>query len=318
MFDFEALEKKCKKYRRRKYLYLSIAFIVITIFIYGGYKLYFYKEKSSNAHVKNIENIVDKNKNQNKKAFKAKVNKILVKKDSKEKKQTTQNRGCFALQFLTSTKKYIYFVNSKKRYLEKLGFDCYIKESIQDENKIYLRCNIVPIRENLKKFIKLAEKNRLSFFVVNEECGYSKIKKQEIKKEKSKIVVKNEKNVSSVKKLSNLKSKTKEKKSVQSSFLQLKPTTIKELEKLFNQKKTYDLAIKISEKYFEKKDFKNSLKWAKIANNINNEDEKSWILYAKSLYSLGDKKSAIEILKVFLQYKSSQTATRLLNKWIEK
>jgi tetratricopeptide (TPR) repeat protein len=63
----------------------------------------------------------------------------------------------------------------------------------------------------------------------------------------------------------------------------------------------YATAIKIATIYFNKKMYNNCIEWAKKANNINAEDEESWLLYAKSLVKLGKIKEAKKLLDSYLQ-----------------
>lgn len=321
MLDFEKLEKKYKKYRYKKFFYFFILVVLIVILSYGLYKF------GSNAKIKNIvtnskqikelkiKNIKKNIENKRPKIkIETKVVKERVKKNIEIKKIKSKKNKCYTLQFLRSDKKYIYYINKKKRDLEKIGFDCYLEENNVNKEKIYLRCNKVASYADLKKYINLAEKNGISFFVVKENCNKSLIKKDKKVVLRKRTIASQRDN--SVKERTNLNKQINENnRNNIKDFLKVKTVSIKELENLFEKRKTYDLAVKISQKYFNRKDFKNSLKWAKIANSINNEDEKSWILYSKSLYNLGDKKSATEILKVFLQYESSQNATKLLEKW---
>ena len=74
---------------------------------------------------------------------------------------------------------------------------------------------------------------------------------------------------------------------------------------LQTQNITFKKAIKLTQLYYNNSDYKNSIKWAKIASNINNEDERVWKYYALSLEQLGQKEQAIYILKTYLKYKNS-------------
>jgi len=82
---------------------------------------------------------------------------------------------------------------------------------------------------------------------------------------------------------------------------------IKEKESLKNLIDNYQLspdystAIKISTIYLEKKKYNQSIKWAKKANEINPEDSKSWLLYAKSLVKLGKRNRAKLLLENYLK-----------------
>lgn len=85
----------------------------------------------------------------------------------------------------------------------------------------------------------------------------------------------------------------------------------------YENKKSYALAIYISNYYYKKQDFKNSAMWARRANKHDRNKENAWLLYAKSVYALGDIKKAKSILNIFIQYKESAKAEILLSEWEE-
>ena len=80
----------------------------------------------------------------------------------------------------------------------------------------------------------------------------------------------------------------------------------------FYKRHSFPLAITIAKKYLAKKSYKRALKWAMIANEIDNKNEKSWILFAKSKAALGQKQDAINALSEYLKnYRSSNVKTLL-------
>ncbi|MBE0498750.1 MAG: tetratricopeptide repeat protein [Campylobacterales bacterium] len=83
----------------------------------------------------------------------------------------------------------------------------------------------------------------------------------------------------------------------------------------YDKKKSYAIAIYISRQYYFNEDFKNAGIWAKKANQLDRNKEDAWLLYAKSVFALGDKEKAKKILNVFLQYKDSAKAEMLLSEW---
>lgn len=69
----------------------------------------------------------------------------------------------------------------------------------------------------------------------------------------------------------------------------------------------------ISEEYYDKKDYDNSLKWALIANDINSKDERSWVMFGKSKAKQGKDDEAIHALQVFISHSpNSNNAKNLL------
>ncbi len=290
MLDFDFLEKKCKKYRFKKFfkifLLLTVVILIPIIVVNYNYFAFFQQESKVLKKVDTKSSL----KIQKSEIETEKIKKI-VKKESINK-TNRDTKACYALQFLMSRTKFLPKINEIRKNLESSGFSsCYIKNG-EDNDRVYLRCNRVKNLNELQKYKKIATELKLDFFVVRESC-------ENIENKKVKIQIPKEKKIE-VKK---------------DSFVTVNEPTIEELKDLFNRQKRYTLAIKISKKYFEKKDYKNALYWAKEANRLDNEDEESWLLYAKSLYKLGDKDSARELLKVYLEFKRSKNALNLLKEW---
>jgi len=72
-------------------------------------------------------------------------------------------------------------------------------------------------------------------------------------------------------------------------------------------------ALMLAEEYYKNKNYNESNKWALIANNLDAENEKSWIWFAKSKYKLGYKDDAILALKTFLKSHQSKELQVLLD-----
>jgi len=70
--------------------------------------------------------------------------------------------------------------------------------------------------------------------------------------------------------------------------------------KLFYNSPNYDLAIKIANIYYKKKNYKKSIIWSKKANELQPEDYESWYIFAKSLIKLGKTKEAKKVLISYL------------------
>jgi cytoskeletal protein RodZ len=109
---------------------------------------------------------------------------------------------------------------------------------------------------------------------------------------------------------------SKNKKDNNSSELRQKPlksTTLIQTSAL----PSYQTCIALSKQFFSKGKYEESLKWAKNANIQNKKAEESWIMSAKSLYALGEKKKAVDILKIYLQYHKSVKVQDLLGEFNE-
>ena len=78
--------------------------------------------------------------------------------------------------------------------------------------------------------------------------------------------------------------------------------------------KTHDIAfaLMLCKNYYSQKNYKESLKWSIMANDIDNKNEQSWIWFAKSKYRLNKKNDAIKALKAFLESNESKSIRLLL------
>ncbi len=86
------------------------------------------------------------------------------------------------------------------------------------------------------------------------------------------------------------------------------------LQQEFQKNHDYKTALKISRLYYTGKRYKDSLKWAMIANELNEKDDSSWILFAKTKLKLGDKKNAKKALLTYDRVYHSQRVKDLLGR----
>lgn len=91
--------------------------------------------------------------------------------------------------------------------------------------------------------------------------------------------------------------------------------TTADLIQAFNTAPNYDTALRLANDYYTQSDFDNAALWAKKANQLNREAEEAWLLYAKSYYAQGKKSEAISVLELYLNYKDSRAASKLLRSW---
>ncbi|MDR1976957.1 MAG: hypothetical protein LBQ18_08220 [Campylobacteraceae bacterium] len=88
---------------------------------------------------------------------------------------------------------------------------------------------------------------------------------------------------------------------------------IEELIKKFEASNNIVFATMISEEYFDRKNYRKSLEWALKANEIDSQNELSWIMFAKSQVKLGKRDDAIRALEIYTDYaKSASKASNLL------
>ncbi|MEA2111482.1 MAG: hypothetical protein U9P71_05485 [Campylobacterota bacterium] len=120
---------------------------------------------------------------------------------------------------------------------------------------------------------------------------------------------------------------TKEKKQVvindpvpQATPLSMSTKKIKstdELISLFQNEQKYALALQISQEFYDLKQYSRASLWAKKANVLDREADGAWIMYAKSEYAKGQKKRAIEILKLYLANANSTEGEALILSWTQ-
>ena len=88
---------------------------------------------------------------------------------------------------------------------------------------------------------------------------------------------------------------------------------IANMKKEFSLSHSIETALLISEYYYNKDDFKNSLKWAIEASKINSKAPKPWVMYARAKSKSGDVAVAIKALQTYLSEFYSDEASILLD-----
>ena len=96
-----------------------------------------------------------------------------------------------------------------------------------------------------------------------------------------------------------------------------KPITQQSQKVFKTQTISFDKALKLAKFYYNNEEYQDSMKWCKIASNIDNTNEEIWKLYALNLEKLNQKQKAIEVLKTYLKYKDS-IELKLILKRLEK
>jgi len=94
--------------------------------------------------------------------------------------------------------------------------------------------------------------------------------------------------------------------------------SVNDMIKIYNKEKRYSLALKIAKHFYKQKNYKKSLKWSKKANTLNPKASEAWLIYAKSEYEQGNKVRAENILRVYIKNSGSKEAKELLVAWIKE
>ncbi|WP_457597202.1 CDC27 family protein [Hydrogenimonas sp.] len=80
----------------------------------------------------------------------------------------------------------------------------------------------------------------------------------------------------------------------------------------FNQTRDPKLATYIANSYYKKGAYKETIRWAIMANSLDPASEESWLLFAKAKTKLGQREDAISALKIYLnQYPSKRVKAYL-------
>lgn len=83
--------------------------------------------------------------------------------------------------------------------------------------------------------------------------------------------------------------------------------------KRFNTNHNPALSLFVAKQYYQIGDYEQAYNYALITNDINNNIEESWIIFAKSLVQLGKKEQAIQTLQKYLSQSNSSQARQLLD-----
>jgi len=89
-------------------------------------------------------------------------------------------------------------------------------------------------------------------------------------------------------------------------------TTAEDIEQRFRSDPDKDDALFLARYYYEKKQYKQSLKWSLETNKIDSNTEESWLLFAKAKAKLGERMEAIRILQTYYDRTGSPKARKLL------
>ena len=73
------------------------------------------------------------------------------------------------------------------------------------------------------------------------------------------------------------------------------------IKKKFYATHNISFSLLLAEKFYGQKAYKKALKWALISNEIDGNNERSWLLFAKSKAKLGKKQDALNALEVYFK-----------------
>ncbi len=288
---FEELEKRCKRYWRRRWL-MPLALLVVL----GGGGVWLWQEywSLSSSH------LLEKDFTQSSSSSSLAKSSSSQSSSSQSSSSSSKNvRRCFGVQLFYGYDRFIDKIYAYKKRVEKLGFHCHIKRGklLQSgDRQLFLVCDTARSKKELAPAIQRAKESGLDYQIVYDDCRY-------VRKEKGSPKVKRAPKVSD-----------KEER-VRQRLIEAKSLTLQELEERFLQRRSASLALQIAKLYYRQKSYRQALVWAKRANRLDRENEDAWILYAQALKELGKLKEAKKVLRIFLEYKESKRAQELLREW---
>ena len=112
-----------------------------------------------------------------------------------------------------------------------------------------------------------------------------------------------------------IKAKAIQKKQVTTITI-MKQNTSKDIQNIlhrFQEDKNPALSLFLAKKYYELGNYKQASNYALITNQLNQEIEDSWLIFAKSLVKMGKRKKAIKLLREYINKSHSTNASILLD-----
>ena len=275
MYSFEELERKCKKYHFKRKIVPLL--LVLGAVAGGGWYLWHLKEHKIEKRSAPL---------------------------ASSSSLATEKKRCYGVQLIYVHEKYKPKLLQKKKEAQELGLECHInygKLLPNNQRQLFLVCETKRSKKELKPILTILQKQNMDYIVVRDSCK-NVTKSRTFTQKKA---------TSSHKTISNPQRSL----SLADNLIETESLNLKKLQNLYASRKSYDLAMRIAKAYYEQKDLKNALVWAKRANRLDRQKEEAWILYAKTLYELGRREKAKLVLRIFLDYKDSKKAKKLLKKW---
>ncbi len=272
--DIAELEKKYSKYIFKKRV--KLFFILILILSVILFTLYYLLYGTNNQ-----KNILDTNKTE----------KSIIKKIKPIDSNLTK------IEKTTTIKKENNVTKSEKNISNMTEKIIKLDVNISNDNNIEKKLvfHIKP-QNKIVSNTKTTETLRLNRYFLNK---------------KSKAI--KQKNINAVKNINKNDTMLKEKDIKPKIHIEMRDIdSIQYLKEKFQR--THDLvfALMLCENYYSQKNYRKSLKWSIIANDIDSKNEKSWMWFAKSKYRLHKKEDAIKALRAFLELNESKNIKLLL------
>jgi len=290
--DIADLEKKYSRYVFKKNLKIMLFIITVIIIVSSIFYYFIIYFPTKKVNIK-----------ENNKTEKREISKKIIAKNNPKVKQIVKLSN-----LNTSTQ--ISEKNTTRKDLM-IAEDKNITQNIVLENKINKKSNL-----NMKK-TKEKKQNQIIFHIEpSNDLSFENSPRQllSLHVENTRKLKKDIKPIKTISKNIDKNDTIKEEK-VTAPKIKIEMHDIDSVRYLKNKyDKTHNIifALMLCEEYYSQKDYINSLKWSIIANDIDNQSERSWIWFAKSKFKLGKKNDAVKALKAFLRSNQSNTVKLLL------
>lgn len=307
MYDLDALHRKCRRYHFKRILpwLLGGVFVMITAAV-GTYFVTLQhvrplpqKELESDNKPKISQQTKNTQTAQQQKAVSA-----TQQKQDKYSPLDLPDAKCYVLQFASAKKEYVDYLKPMKKKLEDLGFSCFFYY----KKYAMLRCDRTSDKKHFLASVQKAKNNGLEYLIITkEQCTQTAKPTTGLLHKASHTALPSP--------VLDADTPTEPKQSQNSVDITIKPSSVAELKTIFQRRPSYSIALATAKKYFAQGNYEESLKWAKKANKLDQKKEEAWELYARSLYRMGDKESAMKILKFYLRFQNSPKIEELLHQW---
>ena len=303
MFDLDVLYKRYIIYKIKKSILplLAVAGIVgISLMIYESAS----KQQPLQQEQKILKHTIAKPQKQ---TFEEKKQSTKLPDVKKEKMIEPVKDGYYKFFTLAVKEKNKALIKNAQKKYKSYGLDCKIEDQ---NNYLNLVCGETSSYEEYKKIRTILKEHNIKYYLI--------VKKKFSDKKKDISSFKSETFKSEQLEQNVIPSKDKKEKiSIQKPRSNITHTRvdIDILEKKFSHNNNYAIAIRIAKEYYLQKNYEKSLYWAKKANNLDRKKTQSWIIYAKSLYALGEKKKALKVLMLYKRFASSSEVDRILQEW---
>ena len=206
---------------------------------------------------------------------------------------------------------YFYFASTAEINIETNSVKIDLKNKIVSETKVQIQNKEIKIDKKemavVEKTVLMPSLNFMNKNSINSIPDYREIEEIYFNPSKKKI----EKKIEIIEPLvENIK---KEKNGGVVISRKNTKSDIEHVKKRFQKSNNPALSLFIAKKYYELGKYNQAYNYALLTNEINNEIDASWIIFAKSLVKLGKKDKAITMLKKYINHSNSNSARILLD-----